>query len=193
MSIQLAAVKLFSQKQYNDVTMDAIAIEAGLTKRTLYQYFPSKISLMSSVFESYMQEEYIALSGAVSGLESSKEILFAAARALYEFTKENIRFMRLLWGINDEVWGTEIPAEILDRIKSWNDLILSVGAERIAKSGVQGVFTNYSPREVSHFMSAINKGIFLQVQKVSSQGIIGVTTDQLFEMALAVYEKCFQE
>ena len=193
LSIQMAAIKLFSQKQYSDVTMDAIATEAGLTKRTLYQYFPSKLSLMSSIFEAHMQEEYIALSGAVYGLESSEEVILAAARALYEFTKDNIRFMRLLWSINDDVWGTEIPTEVFDRIKIMNDMLLNVGAERIAKMELHGVFANYTPREVSQFISAINKGIFLQVRKVTGQGIQGITTDQLFELALNVYKKCFQE
>lgn len=191
-SIQTAAIKLFSQKQYNSVTMDAIASEAGLTKRTLYQYFPSKLSLMSSIFEAYMQEEYLALAGSVSGLNSSEEVILAAAHTLYDFTKENLRFMRLLWSINDDVWGTEIPPEILDRIKIWNDMLLNIGAEKIASLEVHGIFATYPPREISHFISAINKGIFLQVQKVTGQGTLEVTTDQLFELALVVYGKCLE-
>ena len=55
MSIHLAAVKLFSEKQYEKVTMAEIAAEAHLTKRTVYKYYPSKISLLSSVFEFYTQ------------------------------------------------------------------------------------------------------------------------------------------
>jgi len=43
--------------------------------------------------------------------------------------------MRLHWSINDEVWGTEIPAEILDRssvvaIHAYKKMITSLkGAE----------------------------------------------------------------
>ena len=37
-----AALTVFSQKGYAATTMDAIAAEAGLTKPTLYQYFPGK-------------------------------------------------------------------------------------------------------------------------------------------------------
>ncbi len=40
-----AALTVFSGKGYAATTMDAIAAEAGLTKPTLYQYFPSKDDL----------------------------------------------------------------------------------------------------------------------------------------------------
>jgi len=40
-----AALSVFSSKGYTATTMDAIAEEAGLTKPTLYQYFPSKDDL----------------------------------------------------------------------------------------------------------------------------------------------------
>lgn len=40
-----AALTVFSSKGYAETTMDAIAAEAGLTKPTLYQYFPSKHDL----------------------------------------------------------------------------------------------------------------------------------------------------
>ena len=105
MTIHLAAVKLFSERQYNEITMDDIASEAHMSKRTVYKYFPSKISLLSGVFESYMQEEYFALSNAVKECTCVKEMVLASSRALYEYTKENLRYMRLLWSINDDVWG----------------------------------------------------------------------------------------
>jgi AcrR family transcriptional regulator len=40
-----AALRVFSLTGYSGATMDAVAAEAGLTKPTLYQYFPSKESL----------------------------------------------------------------------------------------------------------------------------------------------------
>jgi len=40
-----AALKVFAENGYTAATMDAIAAEAGLTKPTLYQYFPSKDEL----------------------------------------------------------------------------------------------------------------------------------------------------
>ena len=190
MSIHLAAVKLFSEKQYDKVTMAEIAAEAHLTKRTVYKYYPSKISLLSSVFESYTQEEYIALSGAVKDCKTGEEMVLASAKALYRYTKDNLRFMRLLWSVNDDVWGTEIPREVFERIKSWNDAVLNVGAETMGAMSFEGVFSEFPIRKINYFLSAVNKGIFLQVQKISNQGYEAATTDELFEIALAMYRRC---
>ncbi|MDH6232821.1 TetR/AcrR family transcriptional repressor of mexJK operon [Mesorhizobium soli] len=44
-----AALKVFSETGYSGATMDAVAIEAGLSKPTLYQYFASKDALFSGM------------------------------------------------------------------------------------------------------------------------------------------------
>lgn len=48
-----AALHVFSEKGYVGASMDEIAAEAGLTKPTLYQYFPSKDELFTAMM---MQE-----------------------------------------------------------------------------------------------------------------------------------------
>lgn len=44
-----AALKIFSETGYSGANMDAVAIEAGLSKPTLYQYFQSKEALFSAM------------------------------------------------------------------------------------------------------------------------------------------------
>jgi len=44
-----AALKIFAETGYSGTTMDAVAVEAGLSKPTLYQYFPSKEALFSAM------------------------------------------------------------------------------------------------------------------------------------------------
>lgn len=44
-----AALKVFSETGYSGATMDMVAIEAGLSKPTLYQYFESKEALFSAM------------------------------------------------------------------------------------------------------------------------------------------------
>ncbi len=46
------AYKLFRRQGYNRVTMDDIAVEAKLTKRTLYHHFNSKDQLLANVLQS---------------------------------------------------------------------------------------------------------------------------------------------
>lgn len=47
--ILMAARAVFAQSGYSGTTMDAVAIEAGLSKPTLYQYFESKETLFSAM------------------------------------------------------------------------------------------------------------------------------------------------
>jgi AcrR family transcriptional regulator len=47
------AYRLFRRKGYNRVTMDDIAVEAALTKRTLYHHFNSKDQLLANVLEAH--------------------------------------------------------------------------------------------------------------------------------------------
>jgi TetR/AcrR family transcriptional repressor of mexJK operon len=44
-----AALKVFAEMGYSGATMEAVAAEAGLTKPTLYSYFPSKESLFQGM------------------------------------------------------------------------------------------------------------------------------------------------
>ncbi len=44
-----AALNIFARMGYSGTTMDAVAAEAGLTKPTLYSYFPSKESLFQAM------------------------------------------------------------------------------------------------------------------------------------------------
>jgi len=44
-----AALKVFSQSGYSGASMDSVAAEAGLSKPTLYQYFPSKQALFQAM------------------------------------------------------------------------------------------------------------------------------------------------
>ena len=44
-----AALKVFSQSGYSGASMDAVAAESGLSKPTLYQYFPAKEALFQAM------------------------------------------------------------------------------------------------------------------------------------------------
>ncbi|MBA4300125.1 transcriptional regulator, TetR family [Algoriphagus alkaliphilus] len=46
-----AAYRLFLQKGYRHTTMDDIAQELGMSKKTLYKYYPGKLELLSASFE----------------------------------------------------------------------------------------------------------------------------------------------
>lgn len=56
-----AARQRFFQEGYARVTMDALARELGISKKTLYQHFPNKAALAAAIMEKFRQEVYEAL------------------------------------------------------------------------------------------------------------------------------------
>ncbi|CAH1195223.1 hypothetical protein PAECIP111893_00643 [Paenibacillus plantiphilus] len=53
----LAAIDLISAKGYNGVTTEEIATTAGLTEKTLFRHFGTKLNLLESAFERFHYAE----------------------------------------------------------------------------------------------------------------------------------------
>lgn len=56
-SIVQAALVLFLKQGYGDTSMDAVSRQAGVTKQTVYRYYPSKETLFVAVMEKIRTEE----------------------------------------------------------------------------------------------------------------------------------------
>ncbi|GAK50917.1 transcriptional regulator, TetR family [Candidatus Moduliflexus flocculans] len=91
-----AAEKLFTQYGFEQVTMDAVAKEAEFTKRTLYQYFPSKEDLFFAVVLRGFQQMFASMSGASERATNGFEKLQLVARAYYQFYKDHPGTFRLM-------------------------------------------------------------------------------------------------
>lgn len=55
--IILTSIELFMEQGIKAVTMDVIAKELGMSKKTLYQYFENKNALVTGVVDFHFQEE----------------------------------------------------------------------------------------------------------------------------------------
>lgn len=58
--IGLAAAQLFRAKGYAEVTMEQVASHAGVSKRTLYKYFPVKEALLERMLEATLADDLAA-------------------------------------------------------------------------------------------------------------------------------------
>ncbi len=94
--ILAAAEKLFTQHGFEQVTMDVVAKEAEFTKRTLYQYFPSKEDLFFAVVLRGFQQMAAYMGGASEQGTNGFEKLRLAARAYYQFYKDHPGTFRLM-------------------------------------------------------------------------------------------------
>lgn len=75
--ILTAAVELFSEHAYADVSVDRIAERAGITKMTLYQYFRSKDELALESLRMRLERREEKLDQFLSGLDAKANPLLA--------------------------------------------------------------------------------------------------------------------
>lgn len=90
-----AARKLFHQFGFKKVSMDEIAKEAGVTKKTIYMYFGSKEELL----QYFIQEEIKNMEKIVENVEAKKMDFFETVnQAIYEILqyRKNQDFLNII-------------------------------------------------------------------------------------------------
>jgi len=112
-AILAAAKSVFLSEGYTSANMDSIAVQAKLTKQTLYRYFPSKIELFQATLQQ-IGESYNDRYSQHLALESTRDALIAFAREFMQFhlSQKHIATQRLLIAES-----TQAP-EIVERFMS---------------------------------------------------------------------------
>lgn len=105
-----AAVKVFSRYGYHKAKMEDIALEAGIGKGTIYEYFDSKLSLFQQMLERSRDIYYNSLIDGRQESLSFKERLRAVFLSHINFCRENRELTRVVF------WDTEIMDE---ELKAW--------------------------------------------------------------------------
>lgn len=91
-----AAIQVFSRKGYHHSKMEEIAMEAGIGKGTIYEYFPGKLQLLQDIMEqSYrLYDHTLDLTLAGGTLEDKLE---AMIRGHLQFCQDNKDLTRILF------------------------------------------------------------------------------------------------
>ncbi len=95
-TILTAAQKLFLAKNYDDVTMDAIAVAAGVTKGALYHHFPSKEALYLAMMHADLQHKRALLAAAAAEPGACRERLRRLTAAFLALPPEPRQLIRLV-------------------------------------------------------------------------------------------------
>lgn len=182
--IELVAAQLFSQRNFNDVTVDEIAAAANVTRRTLYQHFPSKLTLFASIFEKYLKNLFDDLAVVYAQEKSVKEIMKDLLITLFKFSTEHPNFMKKFWLLDTGDTSEELPKEVLQHIQIWNRACVDLGIDFYTKNKSQlGLYEKYDAEILVHYISAINKGIFMQTEKERALSM-DVNNNQLLQIFL---------
>ncbi|MEQ8200340.1 MAG: TetR/AcrR family transcriptional regulator [Syntrophomonadaceae bacterium] len=92
-----AAIQVFSRKGYHHSKMEEIAVEAGIGKGTIYEYFPSKLQLLQEIMEQsyYLYER--SLESVIAPDVSLEEKLEALIRGHLQFCQNNQDLTRIIF------------------------------------------------------------------------------------------------
>ena len=192
LSIECAAVELFSQRSFAAVSMNEIAEAAGLSKRTVYKYFESKDALISSLFEKYQQNHYAELTKVLSACPRPEEALITCIRTIFDYTRQNLPFMKMLWSVNDENWLNNLPPDLVERILGWNNMIFQYTADHIRGIQLRGTMADYTAESLTHYISAVNKGAFIQAHKGTNRNLTETTPETLIQMEIDMFRQCME-
>lgn len=92
--ILTAALQIFRNTSYNEVTMSAVAIKAKLAKGTLFLYFPTKEELFLVLMEEQLVEWFNTVDAELDALEEKS--IPAIASLFADSLEERAEFTRLL-------------------------------------------------------------------------------------------------
>jgi AcrR family transcriptional regulator len=180
LTIVQAAKDLFLEYGYGTITVDRIADRAGVTKRTLYSHFPSKLALFVHVFDDYLQQLHSEMLAVIDEGHRLDVLLRRLTATLFEFTKRNEKFMRLFWTLGTDEFDGVIPEELVNRIKMWNRAMIDEVVRVSEEPENKGLLGGYDPELLFHLMSAINKGIFLHTNKSYRFKIAALDPEKLY-------------
>lgn len=109
-----AASQVFAEKGFSGTVMADIAVQAGIGKGTLYEYFESKEDLFFAVFEWFTQESGAAAKVGISALGgSASERLEALSESLMHSWFE----MKDLFTLVMEFWAASASSQMRGRFK----------------------------------------------------------------------------
>jgi AcrR family transcriptional regulator len=96
MDIINTAVRLFSEKDFHEVTVDEIAKEVGLSKGTLYLYFENKENLFFTTIQERTKQLFALIRETVSTQESFITRLRKLISSYLNFFQEHDHFFRIV-------------------------------------------------------------------------------------------------
>lgn len=177
-----SAKEVFIEKGFNSTTTDEIAERAGITKSTLYKYYPSKLALYVRMYDDTLHKlslEMVKTSELDIQPVALVEQLFDK---LFDFTCNNETFMRLYWMLDSIEFNGDLPRTLIQKVQEHTRTMFAAVVKVIKKAQREGKMANYDPLLLAHLISAINKGIFVHASKERRLELGDFTPEQFFRI-----------
>ena len=127
-----AALELFANEGYHSTSISSIAMQAGISKGLMYNYFESKEELVSSIIDSGIEVLEDLFDPNNDGVLTANEFDFFVNRS-FDALEENLAYWKLYFGIMMQPLVYEMVRE------KYHKIIEGTLALLVAYSKKQGV------------------------------------------------------
>lgn len=148
--IMKAAIRLFSEKGYNNTSSNEIAIKSEVSIGSFYAYFKDKKQLFLEVFEDYCNHiREIILSNINKDAENLEDFIYSSINVLIEAHKYNLNFHKevMIMQLADKDIRNFVDSQTEFEFKLFKDCISSYENEIIAKHSDTSLFLIYTTME----------------------------------------------
>ena len=161
-----SAQDIFAEKAFRATSVDDIAKRAGVTKRTLYTYFPSKLALYSHMYDDYQNELHLSLMRIAKLNLPSDQLVLKYLDILFSFTKKHEKFMRFhMWVLDTNELSMDISDELKRRVFDHTNKMQVMATDILARALEDGRLIDIDPGLLVDTIQAINKGIYTHANK----------------------------
>ncbi|HOJ13550.1 MAG TPA: helix-turn-helix domain-containing protein [Deltaproteobacteria bacterium] len=191
-----AAKKVFFSKGYLKTTMDEIALEAQVSKPTIYQYFKTKDELYSALMLPFLEEfgaHFETISRRLergryaSGSKLVKD-LFRAFEKSFEACPDSLRVANTFFQNTDLIGELEESTRLA--ISSRGRYDFELARRLLAKAMERGLIREMSPYMLSDIIWGMMLGI---TQVMDMKAARGTKTSRLFKETLRAAERIVTE
>ena len=172
-----SAGKLFGQYEFDDVSVDAIVVAAGVSKGTFYVHFESKDALIASFLSDYVSQldaDYKAHLDTLPQEAKASEMLLSLVARITDILTDTIGYTRMR-----TVYKVQLTGAInMEAVKGYNRELYKMFADVLGKGIQRGELQTQLP------LDALTKQFVMAIRGLSYEWCIRYPDFDLKEQAL---------
>lgn len=173
------ATKLFSQRGYENISVQDICTACGISKGGLYHHFPGKIEIFQGILDTTGRDYVSRMKDAAKYDGDFPKTLADIFRATVSFEKENPHFFSIYYSLSSNLIRTETFEHFMkfrDQVNNVFDTLFMEATDIFGNmKGFQGLYSQL-------FQSAINYSVFRS--KIESKEIEPQDLDKIIHAFL---------
>jgi TetR/AcrR family transcriptional repressor of mexJK operon len=180
-----AAERQMLTRGIEGTTMDAVAAAAGFSKRTLYQYFPSKEALVAAIMLRGLERFNRLTAELVAAAEDGLGQAAACGVAFFSFQRDHAALYRLMQS-SRSFDRRKLPAVARRQMQEERDQSLGCLTEAIARGVKDGsIRSGYEPRKTAFLVMSLSVGLVQALDDLERHAPeLPASRDELLDAAL---------